>query len=126
VIEGSTGSGRDDRYATKYRLAFAEIIGYLKRIARERRAVPQDDLVGTLVASQDGEAGLSDREVIQFVFRNTTRDTELGASLARLEATAALEALLPELPGRVRAGAEFPLVDSYLVRGRQSLQLAAA
>jgi cytochrome P450 len=114
---------------------------------------------------------------IQFVFRNTTRDTELGgvaipkgrvvipllgsanrderrfadadrfdfqrdmqghvgfgfgahfclgASLARLEATAALEALLPELPGRVRAGAEFPLVDSYLVRGRQSLQIAAA
>ena len=50
----------------------------------------------------------------------------LGASLARLEATAALEALLPELPGRVRAGAESPLVDSYLVRGWQSLQLAAA
>ena len=46
----------------------------------------------------------------------------LGASLARLEATVALEALLPELPGR-RATDRSALVDSFTVRGPRSLPL---
>jgi cytochrome P450 len=49
----------------------------------------------------------------------------LGASLARLEARAALEALVPELPRleRTRRGA---LVDSFLVRGPRQLELRRA
>jgi cytochrome P450 len=49
----------------------------------------------------------------------------LGAALARLEARAALEALVPELPGLERAsGSE--LVDSFLVRGPKRLELRQA
>ena len=50
----------------------------------------------------------------------------LGASLARLEATAALQALVPELPRLVRARPEREFLDSYLIRGRARLELRAA
>jgi cytochrome P450 len=50
----------------------------------------------------------------------------LGASLARLEATAALEAVLPHLSGMAREDAQPPLIDSFLVRGRESLALKPA
>jgi cytochrome P450 len=49
----------------------------------------------------------------------------LGASLARLEAKAALEALVPELPRLVRARPEREFLDSYLIRGRARLDLRA-
>ena len=49
----------------------------------------------------------------------------LGASLARLEARAALEALAPELVRFDFAHGERPRVDSFLVRGPQRLELAA-
>jgi cytochrome P450 len=47
----------------------------------------------------------------------------LGASLARLEAAAALSALVPELPGLARGDSGRPLVDSFLVRGLTRLEL---
>lgn len=47
----------------------------------------------------------------------------LGASLARLEATAALEALVPELPRMKRTGGRREMIDSFLVRGSKSLAL---
>ncbi len=50
----------------------------------------------------------------------------LGASLARLEAKAALEALVPELPRLVRARPEREFLDSYLIRGRARLDLRVA
>ncbi len=50
----------------------------------------------------------------------------LGASLARLEARVALEALLPRLDGRRLAGDHIEWVDSYLVRGPARLSLIAA
>jgi cytochrome P450 len=50
----------------------------------------------------------------------------LGASLARLEAKAALEALVPELPRLVRARPEREFLASYLVRGRSRLDLRFA
>jgi cytochrome P450 len=50
----------------------------------------------------------------------------LGASLARLEATAALEALVPALPRLVRARPEREFLDSYLIRGRARLDLRVA
>ncbi len=50
----------------------------------------------------------------------------LGASLARLEAKAAFEALVPLLVGARRAAASPPLIVSFLVRGRSALRLEAA
>ena len=50
----------------------------------------------------------------------------LGASLARLEATCALEALLPLLPRLRRAGPRSPRLDSFLVRGPSALPVALA
>ena len=50
----------------------------------------------------------------------------LGASLARLEAKAALDALVPELPRLARARPEREFLDSYLIRGRARLDLRAA
>jgi cytochrome P450 len=50
----------------------------------------------------------------------------LGASLARLEARAVLEALVPELPRLARVRPEREFLDSYLIRGRARLDLCAA
>jgi cytochrome P450 len=50
----------------------------------------------------------------------------LGASLARLEARTALEALVPELPRLARVRPEREFLDSYLIRGRARLDLRAA
>ncbi len=50
----------------------------------------------------------------------------LGASLARLEAKAALQALVPELPGLARVRPEPEFLDSYIIRGRTRLELRPA
>jgi cytochrome P450 len=50
----------------------------------------------------------------------------LGASLARLEAKAALDALVPELPRFARVRPEREFLDSYLIRGRARLDLRVA
>ena len=49
----------------------------------------------------------------------------LGSSLARLEAKAALEALVPELRGAERVSQEREFVDSFVVRGLKRLELRA-
>jgi cytochrome P450 len=50
----------------------------------------------------------------------------LGASLARLEARLALEALAPQLRHTRRASAERSILDSFLVRGPSRLELRPA
>jgi cytochrome P450 len=50
----------------------------------------------------------------------------LGASLARLEAKAALEALVPELLHLRRSEAHVSRIDSFLVRGPSRLTLSEA
>ena len=50
----------------------------------------------------------------------------LGAALARLEAEAALGALVPELARRARAHRPVEWIDSFIVRGRRHLELEAA
>ncbi len=50
----------------------------------------------------------------------------LGASLARLEASCALAALVPELPHFRRREGALEYIDSTLVRGPRSLELVAA
>jgi len=233
VIEVSTGAGRERPFERRHTDGFVELFRYIRELARERRARPRDDLVSTIVAHQDGEVALADREVVQFVllllvagnetttnligntvnalldhpeqaalvardpslvpalveeglrydspvqvvFRTTTRDVELrgvripaghfvaaflgsanrderrfpdadrfdvtrrpqgfpgfgfgkhfclGASLARLEARFALQAIVPELPRRVRADGTLARVDSFIVRGPKRLALRRA
>jgi len=50
----------------------------------------------------------------------------LGASLARLEARLALDALVEHLPRRVRRESRLEYIDSFLVRGPTRLELACA
>ena len=47
----------------------------------------------------------------------------LGASLARLQARAAFEALVPELPQVTKPDTKTERIDSFLVRGPRSLEL---
>jgi len=230
IISNATGAGRATPYSAEFGAALTGLIGYVKRVASERRRAPADDVISAIVARQDGEAGLSDREVVQFVvlllvagnetttnlignavkallrhpdqlarvaadpalvpraveetlrwdapiqlvFRLAKQATDvagqripegaivaaligsanrderrfpdpdrfdldrdaqghiafgfgrhfcLGASLARLEARVALEALVPRL-AHVRLDAEPELVDSFLVRGPRRLEVS--
>ena len=233
VIEVTTGPARERPFQRRYTDAFIELLGYARKLAHERRAEPRDDLISAIVAEQDGETALTDREVVQFVllllvagnetttnlignvvnalldhpeqaervaadptlvpalveeglrydtpvqvvFRTTTEDVELrgvripkgefvavflgsanrderrfddpdrfdvgrrpqafpgfgfgkhfclGASLARLEAGLALQALVPELPRLERAEAHVARVESFLVRGPKRLEVRRA
>jgi cytochrome P450 len=231
VIWQATGEGRNHVFHPRAVGAVCELYAYLRRMVAARRKHPTDDLISTLLAGDDGAAGLSSFEVSQFVmlllvagnetttnlignavgalldhpaelarvaadasllpslveetlrydppiqvlFRTATQDTEiggvripagawvapllgsanrderrfedpdrfdvtrnpqghvgfgfgkhfcLGASLARLEAGAALEAIVPELSGLRRTAAHTERVDSFLVRGPSRLELA--
>jgi cytochrome P450 len=233
IIHFAAGPGRDEGFGPEFTTIMVEFMSFLRQVMKQRRAQPADDLMSTLVATQDGEDGLTDYEVmlfvqlllvagnetttnlignavaalldhrdqlervaadpslvpglieetvrydtpVQLVFRNTTCDAEiagtpipkgafvaaligsanrderrfpeadrfdvaretkghlgfgfgahfcLGASLARLEAKCALEALVPELPKLHETSPARSHVDSFLVRGPTRLPLAPA
>jgi cytochrome P450 len=93
---------------------------------------------GSLVLVLLGSANRDERRFLEPDRFDVARDTRghvalgfgahfcLGASLARLEARLALEALVPELPRLARARPEREFLDSYLIRGRARLELRAA
>jgi len=109
-----------------------------RRTARETtlhgQTIPADAAVVVLL----GSANRDERRFPEPDRFDVTRDARghvafgfgahfcLGASLARLEAKAALEALVPELPRLARVRPEREFLDSYLVRGRVRLDLRAA
>jgi cytochrome P450 len=92
---------------------------------------------GAIVAPLIGSANRDERRFPDPDRFDLDRDTQgllsfgfgkhfcLGASLARLEARLALEALAPMLP-ELRPGAERELLDSFLVRGPKRLELVRA
>jgi len=92
---------------------------------------------GAIVAPLLGSANRDERRFADPDRFDVTRDAQghvgfgfgkhfcLGASLARLEARVALEALLPLLP-RLQLATEPELVDSFLVRGPRTLELRRA
>ena len=234
LIGSLTGSERSEqRYAWSKLGPVIDFLVAMRTLVRQRRANSSDDLISTILAAQEGETALTDREVIQFVslllvagnettthlignltdalldhpdqlrrvaadpsritdlveeglrydtpaqlgFRTTTADTEirgvripkgetiavflgsanrderrfpdpdrldidrdlsgvvsfgfgkhfcLGASLARLEARIAFEALLPELPKLVRAESAVSRLDSFFIRGLKRLAIQRA
>jgi len=233
IIYAISGPGRGTPLLRAFQDVFIEFNTYLKKIIRQRRRDPADDLVSAILAHEPGGTALSDTDVmffvqllmiagnetttnllgnavhmlldhpdqlervqadlsrvpdlveeavrfdspIQLVFRLATRDTELagiqipqgaivapllgsanrderrfsdadrcdigrdtrghvgfgfgnhfclGASLARLEARVALEALVPELAELERSGDARELVDSFVVRGPTHLELRRA
>lgn len=96
--------------------------------------IPENASVTVLLAS----ANRDERQFEDPDRFDVTRDTRghlgfglgihfcLGASLARLEARTAFEALLPQLCRMKRAEAAPAFVDSYLVRGLHRLELVPA
>jgi len=231
MIGALTGPG--DRFTWAKLGPIIEFMAAMRAIVRRRRAKPGDDLISTILAAQDGDAALTDREVIQFAllllvagnetttnlignlthalldhpeelrkvaadpsripdlveeglrydtpaqmgFRITSADTELGgtkipkgetiagflgsalrderrfpdpdrldidrdlsgvpsfgfgkhfclgASLARLEARVAFEALLPELPKLERTERVYPRFESFFMRGMKRLAVRRA
>jgi len=92
---------------------------------------------GAVVAALLGSANRDERAFAEPDRFDVARDTRghlafgfgphfcLGAALARLEARVALEALVPELVHCKRVGARNARIDSFLVRGRAHLDIAA-
>ena len=91
IIEMSTGRGRDNPFAMRYARAFADMAALFSRLARQRRARPEDDLISTIVAAQDGQGGLSDLEVVQFVLLLMVAGNETTTNLIGNMALALLE-----------------------------------
>lgn len=95
--------------------------------------IPRDGCVALLI----GAANRDDREFSDPDRFDITREPKpplafgqgahlcLGASLARLEARAVLELLIPELPGLCRTTSRRQLVDSTVLRGLAELPLRA-
>jgi cytochrome P450 len=67
VIATVTGPEREHRFARRNRQPFIELIAAIQEFARDRRAHPRDDLLSTILAEQEGDVALTDREVVQFV-----------------------------------------------------------
>ena len=105
-----------------------------REVAMHGQRIPANASVVVLL----GSANRDERRFADPDRFDVTRDTRghvafgfgahfcLGASLARLEAKAALEALVPELPRLARVRPEREFLDSYLIRGRARLDLRVA
>jgi cytochrome P450 len=94
--------------------------------------IPQGDRVAVLLGSAnrderrfpDPDRFDLDRDTSGIVSFGFGKHFCLGASLARLEARVALEALAPRFP-ELRLTGERELLDSFLVRGPKRLELMA-
>src|SRR5207247_10392577 len=63
-----TGSERSEqRYAWSKLGPVIDFLVAMRTLVRQRRANSSDDLISTILAAQEGETALTDREVIQFV-----------------------------------------------------------
>jgi cytochrome P450 len=109
VVEVATGPARERPFERKYADSLLELLRYTRELARERRQRPRDDLISAIVAEQEGEAALTDREVVQFVLLllvagNETTTNLIGNTVNALldhpdqaEKVAADPALVPAL-----------------------------
>jgi len=109
VISVATGPARLRPFERPHADAFIELLRYMRGLARERRRSPRDDLISTIVAEQEGEVALTDREVVQFVMLLLVAGNETTTNLvgnivnalldhpAEAEKVAADPGLLPAL-----------------------------
>ena len=68
TISMATGPNREQRlWEWRSMQPVLEFLVAMKKLARERRAQPRDDLISTILAEQEGATALTDREVIQFI-----------------------------------------------------------
>ena len=114
-------------------------VQFITRLAHEDTEVagtriPKDAIVAVLLGSANRDERFWDEPDRFDVTRSTSGHMGfgfgthfcLGASLARLEAKAALEGIVPMLPYLERATQEPEFLDSYLIRGRSRLELRTA
>ncbi len=122
-----------------------EALRYDSPVQRLRRVVREDtEIAGVKIPAEGdlliaiGSANRDERRFPEPDRFDIDRDTRghlafgfgnhfcLGASLARLEARVALEALVPELPRLARAAPEREFLSSFVIRGRRRLELREA
>ncbi len=101
VVRNASGPGRADPYNREFGTTMIELVNYVRKIARRRRQAPADDLISVIVAEQDGETALSDREIIQFVLLLLVAGNETTTNLIGNAVTALLDH--PEQLERVAA-----------------------
>jgi len=67
IIMGATGERRADRFHPETVRTVLELHGYLRKVIRQRRRAPRDDLISTIVADDGSGEPLTDLEAVNFV-----------------------------------------------------------
>ncbi len=67
IIAGATGERRSDRFHPETVRTILELNGYLRKIVKQRRKNPKDDLVSVIAATDPGGDRLSVLELVMFV-----------------------------------------------------------
>jgi cytochrome P450 len=92
AIRMTTSADRDlYRFEPKNTDPILEFMATMRKLAQDRRANPRDDLISTIVAQQEGETALSNREVVQFVLLLLVAGNETTTNLIGNLANALLE-----------------------------------
>jgi len=93
LMDAMTGpeSFGPERFAWRHLAPMIEFMAAMRAIVRRRRADPRDDLVSAIVAAQEGDTALTDREVIQFVVLLLVAGNETTSRLIGSLAHALLE-----------------------------------
>jgi cytochrome P450 len=91
IVHNATGPGRDDPYNDDFIDSMCEVMNYVIGIVRQRRRAPADDVISAIVAQQDGDVALTDREVVQFVILLLVAGNETTTNLIGNTVTALLD-----------------------------------
>ncbi len=91
IIKGTTGAHRSDRFHPAIVDSIVEFHSYLRKVVRQRRREPSDDLVSVILARQSGDAALSDMEVLLFVQLLLVAGNETTTNLIGNAVTAILD-----------------------------------
>jgi cytochrome P450 len=102
AIALTTGHERERMLAQSGSLEpILELVIAMRQLARARRKQPREDLVSTIIAHQEGDVALNDREVVQFVLLLLVAGNETTTNLIGNLANALLEH--PDVLQRVAA-----------------------
>jgi len=110
VIALGTNTGPDRQIDPGFLDTMGEMSRYLRPIIQERRSRPTDDLISTLVQSQDGAAALSDHEVFMFIFLLLLAGNETTTNLLGN----AVDALLENPDQLARVSQDLSLVPALI------------